>query len=210
MKWAAIAGAMIVVAVVIGLAVKAIVPRTVHESALVPLPGNGGTLTVIREWQDGVWRWHWDVLRSRKIIRNQTGQPARSWQLPADAGYGLWFNVYWIDEPGKSFIRLDDAGGEYLLDLGSNTLHSVFAIEGVKYLKPAEGSEIAAATRLGNDMNTPWMVKVGDKPAIPLANIASDPEGVYIGNICGISHEWRFTPAQDSPKMAIRKLFSDR
>lgn len=209
MRRATRAGIVIVIVLALCIAARSAILWSLRESATICLPDDAGKVTFIRERQEVIS--FVDVAYDRQIIHRRTGQQTRSWRFPVDAGYNMTVNVYWICDGEKSFVRLDDAEGEYLLDPASNTLYLIVAVRGVQYAGPMDnGDTSVAAWGSADGRQEPWTVHIGKNQAIPLATMLSDPKGTYMGNICNISHEWRFTPARDAPEIPIKKRFADR
>ncbi len=189
------------------VAVRWALPRSVRESATISLPDNAGTITILREWQQSIS--FGGVAYDRKIIHCRAGQQACSWKLPVDAGYNMRINAYWIGGEGKSFVRFEDAIGEYLFDPKAEALYLIVAVRGVRYAGIMDKGETSVyASWPADESQTPSTVQVGKNLAVPLATMVSDPKGVYLGHICSTSHEWRFTPGKDAHEVPIKKLFA--
>lgn len=190
------------------LVVWALVGRGhVTERATLLLPDNAGEMTFIRHHQDHFIRIGGDVTFDRKIVLRRAGGRKRTWDLP-DAFNCMSFNVYWINGGGKSFVRLNDAEHDYLLDLQSNALYLVLLVRGVWYAGQMDDGQVeyGVSGPVGDDAST-LSVHVGKHEAVPLAVRTSGATETYIGNISGGSHEgWRFIAAEDFPARLIDRM----
>jgi hypothetical protein len=204
LRWMARASIVMVIALALCIVARFAILRSMRESATITLPGDAGTVTFVHERQEIIPSM--DVGCDRKMIYCRPGQQIRSWKLPSDPGYNMRINVYWISNGDKPFVRFEDPGDEYLLDLNANTLHLIVTVQGVKYAGPmGDGDTSIWAYGPADPSEQTWTVRVGKNPAVPLATIVSDANGVYIGEI------WcrRFTSAADSPEIPIKKLFAN-
>jgi hypothetical protein len=203
MRRVARVGIVMVILLAAGIAARSAILRSLRESATILLPGDAGTVTFIRQRQDVISLV--DVAYDRKIVYRRPGHPARSWTVPVDAGYNMSVNVYWISDGEKSFVRFDDPGDEYVLDLQSNTLYLLFPVTGVLYAGRMDDGNTGHGWYGGIvDGNTAGLfVTVGKNRAVPLATLVSDPKGAYMGEIMGN----RFTLAKDAPETPAKKLF---
>jgi len=112
----------------------------------------------------------------RRIVRNQTANPrvhGSSRTTPPTDGGSTYIGS--ASRGSHSFAWMTRTGS-ICSTLSPTRCTRSLPIEGVKYLRPAEGNEIAAATNSGNDVNTPWTVKVGDKRPFRWQAVASDPK----------------------------------
>ncbi len=180
------------------------VPEHVTERATFLLPDGAGEMTFIRHHQEPLIRFLADVAFDRKIVLRRAGEPERTWDLPLDLS-NMSFNVYWISDGEKSFVRFNDAEYDYLLDLQSNVLCLVLLVRGVWYAGQMDDGHVGYGVSgpVDDDAST-LSVHVGRHEAVPLAVLTSGTTETYIGNISGISHEWRFTPAEDSPELPVK------
>jgi hypothetical protein len=198
-------GIAIVIVAAAYVAARAAILRSLRDSTMIPLPGDAGTVTFVRQRHEIVS--FMGAAYDRTVVHRRAGQPTHSWELAVDAGYDMRVNSYWISDDQKSFVRLDDLGDEYLIDLQSNVLYLVFPVKGVPYAGPMDDDDpMCGWSEAFYGDRSMVSAFVGGNEAVPVTTIVSDPKGRYMGAF------WagRFTSAKDAPEKPIRKLFAHR
>jgi hypothetical protein len=143
----------------------------------------------------------------RDITYVANGVTGKSTRLSIDTCGGYPINCYLIQADGRSFVRLDDAVSEHLLDLDSQSTY-VVARDGSKvFVGEISGESMSAGWSMVNNDPSTRSFEIGGKKATPLEELTGGAGERYIGRIAGKLDHLRFIPASESPENQIKHLF---
>jgi hypothetical protein len=112
--------------------------------------------------------------------------------------------LYWIEENGNAFLRLDDAYGEYLLDLQTDELFLIVRVGDRAFAGHLESEDAGVVWGMGNNDPSTTEVRIAGARAMPLEMIVRSPEGSYIGAVFGRTNQLTYCPS--CPEKLIEKL----
>ena len=145
----------------------------------------------------------------RDITYLANGVTGKSTPLSIDTCGGYPINCYLIQGDGRTFVHLDDAVSEHLLDLDSQSTYVIARDDSRVYVGQIDGESTSTGwgwSMVNNDPST-RSVTIGGKKATPLDDLTGGAEERYIGRIAGKLDHLRFIPASESPENQIKHLF---
>ncbi|HOC62212.1 MAG TPA: hypothetical protein PKI96_03685 [Sedimentisphaerales bacterium] len=143
---------------------------------------------------------------SRNVTYITGGVRGKTTPLELDSCGGYPINCYLIETARGPFLRLDDAVAEHLLDLTTQTTYAVTCVLGEAYIGELKDERACSGWSMMNNDPSTLSVTIGDVEARPITDLTGDATEVYLGRFSGGTGHLRFTPASESPEMAIRHL----
>ena len=143
---------------------------------------------------------------SRDITYLSGGIRGQTTPLSKDTAGGYPINCYWIETPRGSFLRLDDAVSEHLLDLTTQTTYVVTRVRGTAYIGELTGEHMFRGSSMKDHDPSTLSVRIGDAEAGPMADLTQNAPHVYIGRVLGGTRRLFFIPAAESPEIPIKHL----
>jgi hypothetical protein len=173
----------------------------VPETCTFELPDGAGKLTF--------WRIGLNALvaeYSQKITLTRSQPPGRPHPLLMDIGSGTYVNVYWIDDQGRQFVRLDDAHGEYLLEVEADILYLIVRAGERAFAGQFDSETATFQSMMADNDPATLKIEIEGKPAVSADTLTDDLHGQYLGAILGPTGRLRFWPASDLPEQVVKKL----
>jgi len=127
--------------------------------------------------------------------------------LSIDTCGGYPINCYLIAVDNRTFLRLDDAVSEHLLDLDEQKTYVVTHYENIPYVGVLVSDSMSTGWSMTNNDPSTLRVTVGGKEATPMSDLTAGAEGVYLGCLTGGLDSLRFVPVSDLPERPIAHLF---
>lgn len=148
---------------------------------------------------------------NRDITVITHGRRGPTLPLHRDTCGGYPINCYVIQVPGAgSFLRMEDAVSEHLLDLNGSKLYQVVRIRGTAYLGgPNEEIKSRGHTMTGDDLSS-VEIEINNKPAVPMATLTKNTAEKYIGRLDGKRGWLKFIPASEGPAAQIRRMDEEK
>lgn len=178
---------------------------TVRESAAFQIPNTGFELVHSRIGINALVAEY-----RRDITYSHEGVVGKTTPLSIDTCGGYPINCYLIQAQDGTFLRLDDAVSEHLLDLDRQVTYVVARHEGKAYIGELTSDSMSTGWSTLNDDPSTLKVTIGGKPATPIEEItgsAVEDMEEYIGCLAGGLDRLRFVPASESPEQPIQHLF---
>lgn len=199
-------GAMVVLLSCLGLWTSHLVRRSgVWEACDVDLPEKAGKLTFRRT---GIHPFLAEY--SREVVLTRADGPGIVHPLCVNTGGRTYVNVYWLRSGTRRFVRLDDAHGEYLLDVDNDQMYLVVRAFGRAFVARVESDNPFVTDVMDDDDPSTIEVKVDGRTAVPLNSLTADSTERYIGAISGLTGPLRFWSAAERPERPIDKLLDVR
>lgn len=144
---------------------------------------------------------------SRNVTYITGGVRGKTTPLKIDGCGGYPINCYLIETARGPFLRLDDAVAEHLLDMATQTTYAVTRVLGEAYIGELKDERACSGWSMMNNDPSTLSVTIGDVEARPMTDLTGDATEVYLGRFDGGTGHLCFTPASESPEMAIRHHF---
>ena len=144
---------------------------------------------------------------SREVTYVTSGVRGATTPLEVDGCGGYPVNCYLIETPRGPLLRLDDAVSEHLLDMTTQTTYAIIRVRGTPYIGELRDERASAGWSMSNNDPSTLSVTIGDVRAKPMAELTQDATEVYLGRFDGRTGHLRFTPASESPEIAIDRPF---
>jgi len=144
---------------------------------------------------------------SREVVLTRANGTGTVHPLCMNIGGSTYINVYWIKSNEREFVRLDDAYGEYLLDVHNDEMYLVVRVYGRAFIARLESETPSITWGMDNNDPTTAQVDVDEKPAIPLESLTDDSTGQYLGVISEGIGTLKFRSASECPEQRISKPF---
>lgn len=146
---------------------------------------------------------------SRDITFITNGVEGQTRPLSMDTCGGYPINCYLIENNGQSFLRMDDATAEHLLDLENQIVYLIVSGEGFIYVGQLDSEDASSSSRIVNNDPATLTVTVGGNKAFPISDLTNLASEKYIGRFDGKAGGLRFISADESDEIKIRHLFED-
>ena len=143
----------------------------------------------------------------RDITFIDAGKTGATSALSIDTCGGYPINCYLLKSRDRTFIRMDDAVSEHLLDLDTQTVNLITHAHGNAYYGLLTDSRGSSGWLMTDGVPDSLSVTIDGKPAKLLSDLTNDSPETYIGRITGNLGNLRFVPASESPEMEIDHLF---
>ncbi len=130
--------------------------------------------------------------------------------LYKDTCGGYPINCYVIETPRGPLLRFDDAVAEHLLDMTTQTTYMVTRVLGTPYIGELTDERVSSGWSMRNNDPSTLSVTIGGVEAKPMAELTQNAPEVYLGRFSGGAGHLHFTPASESPEIAIDHLFDRR
>jgi hypothetical protein len=127
--------------------------------------------------------------------------------LSIDTCGGYPINCYLVATDDRTFLRLDDAVSEHLLDLDEQKTYVVTHYKNDAYVGELVSDSMSTGRSMVDDDPSTLKVTVGGKEATPRNGLTRGAVGVYIGCLTGGLDNLRFVTASDSPERPVDHLF---
>ncbi|MDI6451348.1 hypothetical protein [Anaerobaca lacustris] len=144
---------------------------------------------------------------SREVTYVTNGVRGKTTPLQVDGCGGYPINCYLIETPRGPLLRLDDAVSQHLLDVTTQTTYAVWRVYGDTYIGELRDERASFNASMANDDPSTRSVTIGGRQAKPLTDLTQDAPEVYVGRFGAGPGGFRFTPASESPEVAIRHHF---
>ena len=144
---------------------------------------------------------------NRDITFIREGVIGKTSPLSIDTCGGYPINCYLIRDQSRTFIRLDDAVSEHILDLDSETTYIITRYQNKPYYGESTDGRTSSGWSMSNNDSSTLKVTIGDKEAKPMEQLTNGATERYIGQLTGGMDHLRFVPASESPERPIRHLF---
>lgn len=142
----------------------------------------------------------------RDITDINNGGIGKTTPLLIDTCGGYPINLYLIQCGRRTFLRLDDAVSEHLLDLDQQVTYVVTRSEGLPYVGELVDDQMSMGWSMTNVDPSTLKVTIGGKAALRMVDLTKGTEKVYIGCLTGGLDHLRFAPADELPERPINYL----
>ena len=132
------------------------------------------------------------------------GTPFETRELACDTCGGYPMNCYVLDENGTSFLRLDDAVSEHLIDLQTGEVHEIHQINNAKYYGVVKNGNVMTVWSAGSVDGVPNPITIRGLPAKLLSDITSEETGEYIGQLDGKLGKLKFYTSKERREAVVR------
>lgn len=143
---------------------------------------------------------------SRNVTYITGGVRGKTTPLKIDTCGGYPVNCYLIETAQGPFLRLDDAVAEHLLDLTTQTTYAMTRVGGEVYIAELRDERASFGWSMWNYDRSTLSVTLDGIQARSMTELTGDAPDVYLGRFDGGTGHLRFTPASESPEVAIRHL----
>ena len=143
--------------------------------------------------------------RDVTFIENGTNGNTKSLSIDTCGGYPI--NCYQFSTEDNTYIRMDDAVSEHLLDLNNQTVNLITRAHGNLYYGELTDSSSSSGWSMTDGDPDSLSVTIGGNPAKPLSDIMKDNSETYIGRITGNLGNLTFVPASESAEVEIDYLW---
>jgi hypothetical protein len=205
--WGCYIGLLLVLGIVVLISfpiVVGILHLIIPESTRFEVPGTEFELLHSRIGSNPiVAEYHRDITYIHKGIEGKTTP------LTLDTCGGYPINCYLIQTPSKTFLRMDDATAEHLLDLTSQTTYMVTRYQGEPYIGELTHDSMSSGWGMHNNDPTTLVVTIDGQKASPMSQLTGDAKEVYVGKLTPDFGNLRFVPATESKEVDIQHLFED-
>lgn len=144
---------------------------------------------------------------SRDVTYVTSGVRGKTTPLQIDTCGGYPVNCYLIETSRGPLLRLDDAVSEHLLDMTTQTTYAVTRVRGKAYIGELRDERASSGWSIMNGDPSTLSVTIGAIEAKPMTDLTQDATEVYLGRFSDETGHLRFTPASESPEIAIDHLF---
>lgn len=175
---------------------------TVRESTRFSVPGTPHALAHSRIGINPIVAEY-----KRDITYFTNGVEGTNTALSIDTCGGYPINCYLISNENRTFLRLDDAVSEHLLDLDMQKTYVVTHYQNDRYVGELVNESMSTGWSMTNNDPATLRVTVDGREATPMRDLTGETDGVYIGRLTGGLDKLRFIPASDSPERPIDHLF---
>ena len=124
--------------------------------------------------------------------------------LSVDTCGGYPINCYSLKGNSTSFLRLDDAVSEHLVDLESGEVHTVHRIDGVKYYGVVSNGDETSVWKVNGFDGS---ITIRGLPAKLVSDVTNDSTGEYIGQLDGKLGKLEFFTSDKRIEAKIRHRF---
>ena len=131
------------------------------------------------------------------------GKPFETRELAYDTCGGYPINCYTLEEDGSSFLHLNDAVSEHLIDLQTGKVHEIHEINDVKYYGVVKNGDVTTAWSAGSVDGVPNPITIRGLPAKLLSELIGEDAGKYIGQIDGRVGKLKFYSSTERPEPAV-------
>lgn len=146
---------------------------------------------------------------NREITYIHKGIEGKTTPLTIDTCGGYPINCYLIKAPSKTFLRMDDATSEHLLDLTTQKTYLVTRYQGEPYIGELTHDAMSSGWSMHNNDPTTLIVTIDGEKAVPMSQLTGGTKEVYVGRLSPGFGNLRFVPATESEEVDIQHLFED-
>ena len=143
----------------------------------------------------------------RDVTFIENGDTGKTSPLSIDTCGGYPINCYLFTTDENTFIRMDDAVSEHLLDLKNQKVNLITYTKGAAYFGELNDSSASSGWSMTDGDPDSLSVTVGGKPARLLSEVMNGNTETYIGRITGNLGNLRFVPSSESPEIEIDHLW---
>ncbi|MEN6426499.1 MAG: hypothetical protein ABFE13_14155 [Phycisphaerales bacterium] len=143
---------------------------------------------------------------SRDVTYIINGVRGKTTPLQVDTCGGYPINCYLIETSRGPLLHLDDAVSEHLLDVTNQTTYAVTHVQGNAYIAKLRDKDAGAEWSMRNHDPSTLSVTIGGVEAKLMTDLTQNAPEVYLGRFTGGASHLYFTPASQSPEIAVEHL----
>ena len=143
----------------------------------------------------------------RDVTFRNASTPKKTTPLKYDTAGGYPINVYLIRKGEKSFVRLDDAVAEHLLDLEAQKTYLVVSVDKKAYIGELTSEHCGYGWSMMNKDLSTREVRVCDQMATLMTDLTGNGPELYLGHLTRGTGNLRFVPASEASEAKIEYLY---